>query len=60
MDAGLGKPWVGAAASLLVYLSPVAGLDGTSAYIDLGVAAIVFSCFYWLEIWDEAQNPALS
>lgn len=54
----LGKPWVGAAASLLVYLSPVAGLDGTSAYIDLGVAAIVFSCFYWLEIWEEeGQNP---
>jgi hypothetical protein len=53
----IGKPWVGAAASLLVYLSPVAGLDGTSAYIDLGVAAIVFSCFYWLEIWDAAQNP---
>ena len=53
----LGKPWVGAAASLLVYLSPVAGMDGTAAYIDLGVAAIVFACFYWLEIWEEAQNP---
>jgi hypothetical protein len=53
----LGKPWVGAAASLLMYLSPVAGLDGTSAYIDAGVAAIVFSCFYWLEIWEESQNP---
>lgn len=53
----IGKPWVGAAASLLTYLSPVAGLDGTTAYIDVGTAAIVFCCFYWLEIWDEDRNP---
>lgn len=52
----LGKPWVGAAASLLMYLSPVVGMDGTVAYVDVGVAAIVFSCFYWLEIWEETPN----
>jgi hypothetical protein len=52
----LGKPWVGAAASLLMYLSPVVGMDGTAAYVDVGVAAIVFSCFYWLEIWEETPN----
>jgi hypothetical protein len=48
----LGKPWVGAAGAFLTYASPVVGIDGSSAYVDLGVAAVVFSAFYWLEIWD--------
>lgn len=55
----LGKPWAGAVGALLMYLSPVVGLDGTSAYIDVGVAAIAFGLFYWLEIWDETRNPRL-
>jgi hypothetical protein len=55
----LGYPWVGAAASLLMYLSPVVGIDGTSAYIDVGVAAIVFCCFYFLWIWDESPETRL-
>ena len=45
----LGKPWVGAAAAFLVYASPVVGIDASSAYNDLAVAAVVFSTFYWLE-----------
>jgi hypothetical protein len=55
----IGKPWVGAAGALMVYASPVVGLDGSSAYNDCGVAAIVFSTFYWLEIWDENRTPRL-
>jgi len=55
----LGKPWVGAVGALLMYASPVVGLDGTSAYIDVGVAAVCFVLFYWLEIWDETRNPRL-
>jgi hypothetical protein len=54
----LGKPWVGAAGAFLTFASPVVGVDGTSAYIDVAVAAIVFAVFYWLEIWDEGRNPA--
>jgi hypothetical protein len=54
----IGKPWAGAAGSLFFYLSPVVGIDGSSAYIDLGVAAIVFGCFYFLEIWDSGDSPA--
>ena len=54
----LGKPWVGAAAAFLTYASPIVGIDGTSAYNDLGVAAVVFSAFYWLEIWDATRNRA--
>jgi hypothetical protein len=52
----LGKPWVGAAGAFLTYASPVVGIDGSSAYNDVGVAAVVFSAFYWLEIWDETRQ----
>jgi hypothetical protein len=52
----LGKPWVGAAGALLTYASPVVGVDGTSAYNDVAVAAIVFAVFYWLQIWDDSGS----
>ncbi len=55
----IGKPWVGAAGALLVYVSPVVGMDGSIAYNDCAVAAIAFSLFYFLEIWDEARTPRL-
>ena len=55
----IGNPWCGAAAALLVYLSPVVGRDGTTAYIDVAAAAIVFAVFYWLEIWDAARDARL-
>ena len=52
----IGKPLAGAGAALLVYLSPVVGVDGTTAYTDVAVAAIVFSVFYWTQIWDENRD----
>jgi hypothetical protein len=55
----IGKPWVGAAGALLVYVSPVVGLDGSIAYNDCAVAAIAFSVFYFLEIWDNVREPRL-
>lgn len=55
----IAKPWAGAAAALLVYLSPVVGRDGTTAYIDVAVAAIAFAVFYWLEIWDQRRTAAM-
>jgi hypothetical protein len=55
----IGKPWVGAGGALLVYVSPVVGLDGSIAYNDCGVAAIAFSVFYFLEIWEETREPRL-
>ena len=55
----IGKPWVGAAAALMMYVSPVAGRDGTTAYIDVATGAIVFAVFYWLEIWDEQRAARL-
>jgi hypothetical protein len=52
----IGKPLAGAAAALLVYLSPVIGIDGTTAYVDVAVAAIVFSTYYWTQLWDEHRD----
>ena len=52
----IGQPLAGAAAALLVYLSPVVGIDGTSAYNDVAVAAIIFSVFYWVQIWDSQRE----
>jgi hypothetical protein len=54
-----GFPVAGASAALLVFASPVAGIDGTSAYNDVAVAAIAFTLFHLLEIWDEERNPRL-
>jgi hypothetical protein len=44
-------------AAILVYACPVAGRDGSSAYNDLAVAAILFAVFYLLQIWDANQEP---
>ncbi len=55
----IGKPWVGAAGALFTWLSPVVGIDQTSAYNDVAVAAIVFAAFYWTQIWDEERDPKL-
>jgi len=55
----IGQPLAGASAALLVYLSPVVGIDGTSAYNDVAVAAIVFSVFYWVQIWDSQRGARI-
>lgn len=54
-----GYPVVGLAGALLVYASPVVGMDGTTAYIDVAVAAILFAVFYALQIWDEQRSAGL-
>jgi hypothetical protein len=54
-----GFPVAGAAAALLVFASPVAGIDGTSAYNDVAVAAIAFTLFHLLQIWEEERDPRL-
>ncbi len=55
----IGRPAVGVAGALFFYASPVIGLDGSIAYIDVAVAAIVFGLFYLLQIWDEDKNSRL-
>ena len=49
----------GDVAALLVYLSPVAGIVGTAAYVDLATAATVFAVFYWTQIWDADRRDSL-
>ena len=41
----------------LVFTSPVIGIDGTSAYNDVAVAAIAFTLFHLLQLWDEKRDP---
>jgi len=53
------KPWAGAAGALLVYLTPVVGIDGTSAYNDVAAAGIAFGVFYLLELWELQQEPRI-
>jgi hypothetical protein len=45
--------------ALLVYLSPVVGIAGTSAYNDLAVACTLFGVFYVLQIWDQSRDEHL-
>ena len=55
----IGHPVAGVAAAIFFYASPVVGLDGTIAYNDVALAAVLFSLFYLLQIWDETRDCGL-
>ena len=55
----IGHPTVGVCAAMLVYLSPLAGIDGVSAYNDVALATAAFATFYLLEIWREEHADGL-
>ncbi len=55
----IGKPWVGAAGAFLTFASPVVGIDASSAYNDVALAAVAFAAFYWLQIWDDLRQDLL-
>jgi hypothetical protein len=54
-----GFPFAGICAAAMVFVSPVVGVDGTSAYNDVAVAAIAFTLFHVLDLWDETRSPRL-
>jgi hypothetical protein len=54
-----GFPIPAAAAGFLVFASPLMGWDGTSAYVDIAAAAVLFAVFYLLQVWDGAREPNL-
>src|SRR5581483_8444362 len=54
-----GFPIAAVCGALLVALSPVIGSDGTSAYIDVALAAAAFALFYLLQIWDTSRDRSL-
>ncbi len=45
--------------ALFVYLCPVVGIDGISAYNDVAVATCLFAIFYLLEVWEQERHPGL-
>jgi hypothetical protein len=51
----MGFPMAGACAALLVFASPVVGVDGTSAYVDVALASVVFTLFHLLQIWNDCR-----
>ncbi|MGD1072976.1 MAG: glycosyltransferase family 39 protein [Bryobacteraceae bacterium] len=55
----IGHPAAGVCAATLVYLSPVVGIDGVSAYNDVALATVAFAMFYLLEIWRETKDDRL-
>src|SRR5205085_838347 len=48
----------GVCGALLVFASPVVGIDGTVAYNDVATACIVFTAFYLARIWAAGESNA--
>jgi hypothetical protein len=57
--ARIGRPSAGAAGALFTALSPLVGLDGSVAYIDVAEAAVLFAVFYLLQVWDRSRNARM-
>ncbi len=52
----IGFPVAGVCGALLVFVSPVAGIDGTSAYNDVATACLVFTVFYLAQLWASTDS----
>jgi len=55
----IGSPQAGIVAALLFFLSPIVGINGVSAYVDVALAAAVIAVFLLLEIWREQPHDGL-
>ena len=51
-----GFPRAAAFAAILTFACPVVGIAGSSAYIDVSVATLLFAVFYLLHVWDEDRS----
>jgi hypothetical protein len=54
-----GFPLPGMFAALLVFASPVVGIDASSAYNDVALACVAFTLFYLLQLWDAERSTRL-
>src|SRR6516165_1379738 len=54
-----GFPLPAAAAAFLVFASPALGWDGTSGYVDVAAATILFALFYLLRMWHAGRKTYL-
>jgi hypothetical protein len=50
-------PTAGIAAAAFFLISPIVGIDATTAYVEVGWASACFACFYALQIWRQDNNP---
>ena len=49
----------GCLAGVLIFCSPIIGVDGISAYNDVATATAIFTVFYLVQIWKQEKNDAL-
>ena len=54
-----GCPIAAAAAALFVFVSPVVGVDGTTAYNDIAATTLVFAVFHLMRMWAAERRMAL-
>jgi hypothetical protein len=54
-----GMAWVGVCGAALVGLSPMVGVDASSAYNDVALAGVAFTLFCLLERWAEKGTARL-
>jgi len=54
-----GFPIPAACGALLVFASPLAGIDAASAYNDVALAAVAFTLFNLLQSWDLQRSTRL-
>lgn len=54
-----GIPKAGLVAATLVFVSPVIGKDGSTAYNDTALAAFTFAAFYFVELWLKEKQDRL-
>lgn len=45
--------------ALLIFVSPIFGVNGTSAYNDVALACVLFCVFHLLQIWAETSQKGL-
>ena len=55
----VGSAAAGAMGALLFFMSPIVGKTGTSAYVDIALAAAVFAVFVLLEVWRQQSDNRL-
>ncbi len=55
----MGFAKAGVVGAVLTFVSPVVGVDGSSACTQVALASILFAVFYLLQIWDLERRNAL-
>ncbi len=46
-------------AAVVMFVSPVVGMSGTTAYVDVAFACAAFALYYALDIWADAEQQGL-